>query len=253
MRRSRLQGADRTPSLWGFLLLGAAAAAQLVGGYYRIESLDGLALVPALGGVCLLVGGRTAWDWAWPSIAFLAFMVPLPWRLETALGAPLQSLATIASTFLLQTLGYMAFADGNVIQLNDARIGVVDACNGLGMLMTFVALSMAAAILVRRPLLDKAVLIASAIPVALVANVIRIVLAGVLHEVMGAHASSTFYHDVAGWVMMPLALVLYWVEIRILAGLLIESRYEAPRVLDLVGSRRQGSPTLSAGRNRSSS
>src|SRR5262249_60580008 len=125
-------------------------------------------------------------------------------------------------------LAFLAFAEGNVIRLNEARIGVVDACSGLSMLITFIALSPAAALIVKRPLLDKAVLVASAIPVALVANIARIVMTGVLHETAGAHASMTFYHDLAGWVMMPLALVLYWVEIKILSRLLIEVRHEAP-------------------------
>ena len=72
----------------------------------------------------------------------------------------------------------MAFSEGNVIQLNDARIGVVEACSGLSMLITFIALSTGMAIVVKRPLLDKIVLVMSAIPVALVANIARITLTG---------------------------------------------------------------------------
>ena len=72
--------------------------------------------------------------------------------LENALGPPLQWLATLASTFTLQTLGFMAFAEGNVIQLNDAKIGVVEACSGLSMVITFIALSVGMALVVDRPL-----------------------------------------------------------------------------------------------------
>jgi len=132
----------------------------------------------------------------------------------------------------------MAFAEGNVIQLNEARIGVVEACSGLSMLMTFIALSTAAALVVKRPLLDRIVLVASSIPVALLANIARIVMTGALHEMVGGHAATTFYHDLAGWVMMPLALVLYWIEIGVLSRILIETKHEAPPVLDLLRSRR---------------
>lgn len=251
--RSQLKGVKPRPSTWGLALLTLGAIFQLLGGYYRIEWFEGLALLPYLGGICLLIGGWPVLGWTWPSIAFLAFMVPLPWRVETALGGPLQSLATTASTYLLQTLGFMAFAEGNVIQLNEARIGVVDACNGLSMLTTFLALSTAAALVVKRPLLDKAVLVVSSVPVALAANVARIVLAGVLHETVGEHASSTFYHDLPGWIMMPLALVLYWVEIKILSRLLVEVRHEAPSVLDLVDPRRRASAaTVAAARYKPS-
>ena len=112
MRRPRLEGAASRPTALGLGPVAMGAALQLAGGYYRIEWFDGLALLPYLGGLTLILGGRRYLDWAWPSIAFLAFMVPLPWRMETALGPPLQFLATTASTYLLQTLGFMAFAEG---------------------------------------------------------------------------------------------------------------------------------------------
>ena len=207
--------------------------------YFRVGTLEGLALLPYLGGLALLLGGWRILEWAWPSIAFLAFMIPLPWRVENALGPPLQSIATTVSTYLLQTLGFMAFAEGNVIQLNEARIGVVEACSGLSMLITFIALSTAAALVVKRPLLDRIVLVASSIPVALLANIIRITVTGILHETVGGHVADTFYHDLAGWLMIPLALILYWFEIWILSRLLIETKHEAaPLLLDLAGSKR---------------
>ncbi len=235
MRRARLGGAAPRPDAWGLAAVAMGAALQLAGGFYGVAWFDGLALLPYLGGLALLLGGRRYLGWAWPSIAFLAFMVPLPWRIETALGPPLQFMATTGSTYVLQTLGFMAVAEGNVIQLNEARIGVVEACSGLSMLMTFIALSTAAALVVKRPLVDRFVLFASSVPVALLANVARITLAGVLHETVGGHASSTFYHDLAGWVMMPLALVLYWIEIAMLSRLLIEApRHEAPRLFELM-------------------
>jgi hypothetical protein len=94
-------------------LLALGAAVQLVGGYYRVESVEGLALLPDLAGIALLLGGWPTLHWAYPAIAFLAFMIPLPWRLENALGPPLQFLATTASTYLLQTLGFMAWRRGS--------------------------------------------------------------------------------------------------------------------------------------------
>ena len=224
---------SQSKSTWGLAFVGLGAAIQLVGGYFRIGTIEGLALLPYLGGLALLLGGWRILDWAWPSIGFLAFMIPLPWRVENALGPPLQSIATMVSTYLLQTLGFMAFAEGNVIQLNEARIGVVEACSGLSMLITFIALSTAAALVVKRPLLDRIVLVASSIPVALLANIARITLTGILHEMVGGHAASTFYHDLAGWLMIPLALVLYWIEIWVLSRLLIETKHEAPPLLDL--------------------
>jgi len=236
---------------WGIVFVGLGAAVQLVGGYYRIGWIEGFALLPYLAGFALLLGGWPALDWAWLSIAFLVFMIPLPWRVENALGPPLQSMATAGSTYVLQTLGLMAFSEGNIIQLNDARIGVVEACSGLSMLITFIALSTAAALVVRRPLLDKIVLVLSSIPVALLANIARIVMTGILHDLVGGHFATNFYHDLAGWFMIPLALFLYWLEIWILSHILIEIEQDSTPVLELVGSHRLANATATKGRRQS--
>jgi exosortase len=240
MRRDRLDGIEPTPSSWGLAFLGLGAAVQLVCGYYRIDSMAGFALLPYLVGLVLLLGGWRVLKWAWLSIAFLVFMIPLPVRVENALGPPLQSIATAVSTYCLQTLGFMAFADGFVIQLNEARIGVEEACSGLSMLITFIALSTAAALVVQRPLLDRIVLVASAIPVALLANITRITATGILHGTVGKQAASTFYHDLAGWVMIPLALILYWFEIWMLSHLLIQPGPKIPLEVGHPGRNRSG-------------
>jgi exosortase len=246
MRRSRLEGSKPSENAWGLALLGLGAAFELGGAYIRLNTLEGLALIPYLTGIALLLGGWRILNWSWPAIAFLVFMIPLPWRVENALGPPLQYTATTISTYLLQTLGFMAFAEGNVIQLNDARIGVVEACSGLSMLLTFVALSTGAALVVKRPLLDKLVVVASSIPVALLANIIRITATAILHDTVGGHAADTFYHDLAGWIMIPLALILYWGEIWIISHLLIETKYQAaPLILDVGSLARSARSTAS--------
>jgi exosortase len=200
------------------------AVCHLVGGYFLFAWFEGMAALPYLAGVCLCLAGGPALKWAWPSIAFMIFMVPLPWRVEGALGAPLQRVATEASTYTLHAFGFMAHADGNVIQLNEARIGVVEACSGLSMLITFIALSTAAAMIVERPLLDRIVLVISAAPVAVLANIARIVATGILHDSFGRRVADQFYHDLAGWLMIPFALLLYWFEIWLLSQLLVESK-----------------------------
>ena len=245
MRRSQMPAGELRASGRGLAFIALGTLILLVGGYFRQGSIEGLALLPYLAGVAVVLGGWPALRWAWPSIMFLFFMIPLPWRVENALGPPLQWLATLASSFSLQTLGFMAFAEGNVIQLNEGKIGVVEACSGLSMLITFVALSVGMALVVNRPLLDRIVLVLSAIPVALVANIARITLTGVLHETIGGQIADKFYHDVAGWVMIPFALVLYWCEIWIFSRILVEVE-PTPVLIGVSSSERS-----SAGKGRS--
>ena len=246
MRRSQIRGERLRSSSRGLALIALGAFILLVGGFFRQGSIEGLALLAYLAAVAMVLGGLPALRWLWPSIMFLFFMIPLPWRIENALGPPLQWLATLASTFTLQALGFMAFAEGNVIQLNDAYIGVVEACSGLSMMLTFIALSVGMALIVDRPLLERIVLVLSAIPVALLANIARITLTGILHETISGQIADKFYHDLAGWVMIPFALVLYWCEIWIFSDILVEME-EMPVLVGNSGGRR-GRPIGRPGR-----
>jgi exosortase len=223
-RRGLLAGGGTSASWWGVPLLLIGAALKLAGARYFMPWLDGISLLPTLAGIALAIGGRAALRWAWPAIGFLFFMVPLPHRVENAVGPPLQRLATLASTYLLQTCGLPAQADGNVINLEDVRIGVVEACNGLGMLMMFFAYATAVAIVIRRHAADRAILVLSAAPIAMIANVLRISTTGLLHAYSTRAVADHVYHDLAGWLMMPMALAMFGAELFILARLLVESQ-----------------------------
>ncbi len=155
-------------------------------------------------------------------------MVPLPYRAEVALGYPLQRVATEVSTYALQLFGLPAFSSGNTIMINDFTLGIIDACNGLGTTYMFLACAVAAAFLIPRPSLDRMLLILSAIPIALIANVMRIVATGLLQELMGSRVSGVVYHDLAGWLMMIVTLAILYLECRLLPHLFIESTETNP-------------------------
>jgi exosortase len=222
LRRDRLDPAALRPSWWGLVLIAAGLALRLFATYKYFVSVDGISLLPCIAGLVLLLGGRAAWRWAWPAVFFLGFMIPLPYTLANALSGPLQHLATVTSTYVMQTLGMPALAEGNVILLEENQIGIVEACSGLRMLVVFFALATAVVLVVSRHWLDRVLIVASAIPIALAANIIRITTTGVMYEMGQSEMANHFFHDVAGWLMMPLALGMLWVELKVLGRLVIE-------------------------------
>jgi exosortase len=211
------------PSLLGILVVALGGVLRFIGAYFYLSWFDAISFISTLAGLSLLLGGWACLRWTWPSIAFLIFMVPLPYRFEMALGSPLQRIATLVSTYALQVCGLPAFSSGNTILIKDFSLGIIDACNGLGTVYMFLACAVAAAFMVPRPFLDRVLLIASAIPIALVANVSRITATGLLHETVGKGMSDVVYHDLAGWLMMFLALCILAVEIHLLPKLFIET------------------------------
>jgi len=221
----------RWPNTWGlaFLAVGLGMFSIVGSLNYAKEWLQGLSLVVNLCGIVVLLGGWSALKWAWPAIAFLIFMFPLPYKVEHALGENLQKIAAIASEFVLQTIGYPTYREGVILHVKDHTLEIEKACSGLSMLLTFVALSVGVAILVKRPWLDRILLLIASIPVAILANVIRISLTGVLYNEAGKEFGERVFHDFAGWMMMPIALVMLWLGLKLLDWVFVADLGQASR------------------------
>jgi exosortase len=204
------------PNWYGVAVLAGAAALRFLAAYVFNDWLDAVSFIVALAGAVLVIAGVRWLYWARWALAFLIFMVPLPFLLEQAVSGPLQRGATVASTYVLQTLGYPAVAEGNMILVGALRMNVLEACNGLGMLQSFIMLSAAMALLTRRPLVERLILFASGLPIALLANLIRITGTALLTLQTTDTATQAWIHTVAGWLMIPLALLLLWLVTKLM-------------------------------------
>jgi exosortase len=207
----------------GLAVLVGGLSLRLVAVYALMNPLDRYSFIVALSGIFLMVGGWHALRWAGPAIGFLFFMYPLPAILEQGVLWRLQTVASAASTFVLQTLGVAAFRQGNLINIAGQPLFVADACSGLRMVTIFSALAVAMVFLIERPWWDKFMIILSAIPIALIVNIIRITVTGLLYVVVGSENEYVRHlgHDWAGYFMMPLALGFLWVELQFLERLTI--------------------------------
>jgi exosortase len=208
-RRDRMPPAADRVAWVGLLLIALTVPMRFVGARYFFATLDAWAiLLWTAGAIWLLLGAKMLW-WSLPSVAFLWFMVPLPFRLESALSLPLQRVATHLSSWILQILGQPALPEGNTILLGEHRLEIAQACSGLRIFVGITALAFAYVVIVRRPWWEKAVLLASIVPIALLVNAARVVATGLLYQYVSDEASRRFSHDAAGWVMILLAAGLF--------------------------------------------
>jgi exosortase len=221
-RRCLLDHRRLAPPWWGMLPLLALVVLR-IWLYERNEQYIETASIPlVLAAIALALGGWHLVEVAWPAIVFLFLMLPLPPRINFFMANPLQRLATIGGTHLLQVLGMPVLAEGNVIIVGGEPLEVARACNGLSMLLSFVTLITATVLLVRRPLWERVVLLASAIPIALLSNILRITATAWCYHRFGRETGERFTHDAAGWVMMPFALGLVYLELCVLSWLFVD-------------------------------
>ena len=237
-RRSLLDDARLAPRWWGVLPLLALLVLRFLL-YERNEQYLETATIPlVLGAIALALGGwHLVWV-VWPSVVFLFLMLPLPPRINFFLANPLQRLATIGGVSLLQMLGMPVLPEGNVIIVGEDQLEVARACNGLSMLLSFVTLITATVLLIRRPIWERVVLLASAIPIALISNMLRIAVTAWCYHRFGRETGERLAHDAAGWAMMPVALGLVYLELRVLSWLFVDvEQVNAPVYRMVQGSR----------------
>ncbi len=222
VRREMFKPLPQGGNWWAAAAFGVAGALRWASAYWTFELLDPLSILPCMAGVALAAGGWKALRWSWPAILFLGFMVPLPGRLADVLSGPLQRIGTVISTYILQTLGVPSVAQGNVILMTEGQVGVAEACSGLRMMVLFFAVCTGAALLMSRGTLERVVVVLSAAPIAVAANVVRITATALLHESSAWHGlSERTIHDAAGWFMMPLAVIMLWLEVALLSRLIL--------------------------------
>jgi exosortase len=221
-RRGMLDGERLAPPRWGLLPLLALLALRYPL-FERNELFTETLTIPLiLAALTFAAGGWRLIKVAWPALAFLFLMLPIPASYNQTLATPLQNIATKGSLRLLQVIGLPVIAEGHVIIVGNEQLEVARACNGLSMMLSFVTLITAVVILVKLPVWERVFLLVSAIPIAIVSNIIRITCTAMVYHYVGHDWGEKLAHDLAGWLMMPIALALVWVELRLASWLFIE-------------------------------
>jgi len=216
-RRDELRRQPIAVCWWGLAVLLFAQAVRFVGLFYLYGSLERYSIVLSLAGVVLLLTGPgVSRRLIWVGL-FLLLMVPLPNRIHYAVSLPLQDFAARSAVVGLEMLGHLVLRQGHVLYLSDeTAIAVAEACSGLRMLTAFVVVSATLAFVVRRPPWQKAILVVSSLPVAILANTLRLIATALLYESSGSELAERFFHDFAGLTMMPLAVMVLAAELGVL-------------------------------------
>lgn len=220
--RRRLRECRIRPCLWGIAVILLAQTVRAYGLWRLYESAERYSLVLTVAGLVLLVAGRRVFREVRWILIYLVLMVPLPGRVHNLISFPLQTQATIGAVFLLELFQVPMTRRGNIIEMSDGtELAVAEACSGLRMLTAFVVVAAVLAYFVNRPRWQKAVLVVSSVPIAIVCNTIRLAATAVLCTAVGNEIADVFFHDFAGWAMMPLALLILLGELFLMKKLIV--------------------------------
>lgn len=205
-RRRRLGSSEGAP-LAGAGILLAAALLHLLGARLRFEALSVLSLVASLVGVALTAGGKELLGSLAFPLQFLLFAIPLPILLIEQVSLPLQILSTVLARGFLSGLGCTVARHGVLLVFPSFTLAVADACSGLRSLITVLAISTLAAHLSPGRFSRKILLILVSMIAALLLNVLRIALTGLIGMVSSGETACHLFEHYSGYLLIALVVL----------------------------------------------
>ncbi len=199
----------RPRNLIGSCVLAVGLLMYAVGRSQSIWLFEVGSQMVVLSALLLLFKGSAALRAAWFPIFFLIFMVPLPGPLVAAVTGPLKTGVSFIASEILFFVGYPVSRAGVILTVGPYLILVADACAGLTSMFSLEAVGLLYLNIVKHPAPWRNVSIAlMVIPIAFVANVIRVLVLVLVTYHLGDVAGRGFLHGFAGMLLFMVALLM---------------------------------------------
>jgi len=206
-RKEELMALKLQPSRWGLVLVGISGVFLLVATLGAELFLARLSFVFTLIGVVWALGGSIlVRKLAFP-LFLLFFMVPIPAVIYNKITFPLQIIASQLADGALNVLSVPVIRDGNVLELANQKLNVVEACSGIRSLLSLTFLALVYGYFFEKKNWVRAVLFFSTIPIAIIANGSRVTITALVTQIR-ADLAEGFFHEAQGWVIFMVALVI---------------------------------------------
>ena len=198
---------DRARPFAGTVCLLLAVAAYVLGRSQAILMLEVGSFIPLLAGLMLMTGGVALLRQYWFALLFMLFLIPLPSGVVDALTGVLKNQVSHVAEVLLYQVGYPVARSGVMLSVGQYQLLVADACSGMNSLFSLLAVGTLYVYQSRHDFILRNVLLLLAIlPIAFVANIVRVVILILVTYHYGDAAGQGFIHDFAGLVLFSMAL-----------------------------------------------
>ena len=199
------------PSWWGVPIVLVAMGLLVLGTLGAENFVSRVSLLIVIAGLAIQFYG-------WPRFRAVLFawlvlflMIPLPAIIANRIVLPLQFISSGLATGFMDVCGIPVYREGNIIFLPSITLEVAEACSGIRSLMAMITLAVAYGYLLESKPWRRVVLILSAIPIAVVANSLRVMASGILGQYWGRDKAEGFYHVFSGLVIFAFSFLLLWI------------------------------------------
>jgi exosortase B len=221
IRRELVELPASPAPLRGGLLFAFGLLVYLTGRVFSISIFEFGSQPFVVAGVLLMIKGPAAIRVAWFPILYFIFMIPLPGILVDAITGPLKQWISVIVVELLYHVGYPISRTGVVLTIGQYQMLVADACSGLHSMYSLSALGTLFMYIMARPSrIHNAIMLASILPIAFAANIVRVIALVLITYHFGDEAGQGFLHGAAGIVLMLVALMFFFALDAVLARIL---------------------------------
>jgi len=205
-RLQRIGQVPVAPSWWGLTVSVGALCILMLGVLGAELFLSRTSLLILLAGLAIQFRGWKFFREILSPWALLFLTIPLPAIIFNQISLPLQFQASRLASGLLALLAVPVLREGNVIQLPSITLDVMDACSGLRSLMSLITLAVFYGCIFERRVWARALLVVIAVPIAVVANAVRIVGSGLLGQYWDPSKAEGFFHLYSGLIIFVISL-----------------------------------------------
>ncbi len=207
-RKYVLEKTDKQPSNWGFPILGGGMAIYIVGNLGAELFFMRISMIISLAGIIAVYAGVRVLAILLVPLAYLLLMIPVPAIIWNQIAFPLQLFSAKMAAHTIVLTGIPVFREGNILHLANTSLEVIDACSGILSLTSLIALTWLFAFISDFSIWKKWILFLSAIPIAVLVNVIRLTITAMMAAWIGPEAAHGFLHDMSGMIIFISALIL---------------------------------------------
>ena len=215
-KREELKLAVITNSNWGAIILVISLAVYVVSYAGAIAFISRFMIVFSLIGLVLFTLGKSGFKLLVFPLFFLIFMVPIPDSIIGTVAFPLQLFATKISAIIIQALSIPVYREGNMLYFVETQLETAEACSGIRSIVSLTMISVLFAYLSDAGKIGKAALVASAVPLALTGNFIRVSGTGILAHFYGSKVARGFLHEFSGLAVFALGFIILLIEYTLL-------------------------------------
>jgi len=215
--REKLHRARIDSCKWGAVILLLSSLLYLLSLAGHVAFSARLMLVFSLIGLVMFNLGLEKFKVIAFPLVFLFFMIPIPISITSMVALPLQLFATNISAVIIRFFSIPVFQEGNMLYFAQTQLEVAEACSGIRSIVSLIMLSTIFVYISKKGWGNKIVLLTSAIPLAILANIIRVSGTGILAHFYGAQVAQGFLHEFSGLAVfafgfLVLCLEFFWLE-----------------------------------------